>query len=450
MAIESRRVYFTPIFAFYIFLVIVLATFGSNFEERTYHVVLIGTVITGIVAAGVIAKAQPYRAPFFYFCCIYCVFHFGLAPVFLAPESWWVARTRFGLDWYLDSDRVRYAYMICLLFFAGMLAANFIPHDFITTKRKYSDIARQYVYQLSLVVLIITIGLWYMMILGGGIGDYIDFNQVNEAGGLGSTFGFVHAAIDAAFLLAVLSGTAVWPFAVFLIWGFSAFVLGLRGNVAFPAVLAIAFLVSQNRIRLPVWVLVLASFGFLTVSSIVSVTRTSGTADSVSYDQRVLTGLGELGGSLRPVYEVTKWEETDGLQFGNTYYAPFERTFLAVIPIANRIPGELDQRLMNVLIMDRIGPYGFSIAAEAHYNFGIAGDLLIGALVGLVLLACSRVIAIGELNSSAIALLMGLVVHIRQSFVSAYGTTIITALLCLILLLAARFVAAANKRTSQT
>jgi hypothetical protein len=71
---------------------------------------------------------------------------------------------------------------------------------------------------------------------------------------------------------------------------------------------------------------------------------------------------------------VYKWLDTgvEHLRWGETYWAPFERTLAIVLPLP-RSPALEDFRLMNVAIAAREGHYGFSISAEAMINFGLLG-----------------------------------------------------------------------------
>ena len=116
----------------------------------------------------------------------------------------------------------------------------------------------------------------------------------------------------------------------------------------------------------------------------------------------------------------------------------YMRRLLRIFPLQPRTSGGDDERLMNALIAHRLGPYGFSIAAEAYYNFGLVGAVSIGALSGWILVLCGDVIAAGRIHPAAIGLATGLFDHIRQSFVTGYGRALSTILVALVIVSLAR------------
>ncbi|MET0214202.1 MAG: O-antigen polysaccharide polymerase Wzy, partial [Vicinamibacterales bacterium] len=127
----------------------------------------------------------------------------------------------------------------------------------------------------------------------------------------------------------------------------------------------------------------------------------------------------EMGASLHPVEKVVRWRaEGERLENGGTYWAPFERAAARLLPGAQSSDAEDDLRIMNILVIDRVGPIGFSPVAEAYRNFGAVGVVLVLGLVG----ACLALI--DTLRSSRLAVLTMAVVYVpiltnvRNSFVS--------------------------------
>ncbi len=395
-------------------------------QVELYHALLVAAVAAGVFVAYVVARRRPQRTLGLYFCCVFVVFHFGLAPVFLLPDDRLDATARFGLEWYWDFVITRKAHLISLVFLAGLLAANLLPAVAASSAAR-GTASRPTVWVVSIVSLVAAIVGWLALVVATGAGDYADFIRRVEATGVGALFGVVHGCIDAAFLVAIMTGRSYLPFALFLGWGVLAFSFGLRGEVAFPLVVALGLLVSQRRLAVPVVVLLGGSVAFLGLSAFVASYRVSAASDvGLATPLAVSRGLAELGGSLRPVHEVVKWAQSDDLLLGASYAAPFERSLLRMFPVVPRLPGELDERLMNVLIVHRAGPYGFSMAAEAYYNFGLGGVLPVGMLVGWTLIVCGNVLAAGRANPVAIALTVGLFDQVRQSFVNGYGSALST------------------------
>ena len=170
---------------------------------------------------------------------------------------------------------------------------------------------------------------------------------------------------------------------LFLMWGLIAFVMGLRGEVLYPAS---AFLVTYARqAKLPQNVrLLIVPIILLSLISFVRVFRVDETVNSDSFNP--IYGLLELGGSLQTVVIAEEWisDGTDHFRYGETLIAPFDRMLDRVI-LASRPDAEKDFRLMNVAMGERNGPYGFSPVAEGYMNLGAAGVMILMSLLSLLL-----------------------------------------------------------------
>ena len=99
-----------------------------------------------------------------------------------------------------------------------------------------------------------------------------------------------------------------------------------------------------------------------------------------------MNAVAEMGSSLRAVQEVVSWRVNgDELMLGASYWAPFERQLALVLPQMERIPSADDERLLNVTVIKRAGPIGFSPVAEAYINFGESGVFAVFLLLGSLL-----------------------------------------------------------------
>lgn len=170
---------------------------------------------------------------------------------------------------------------------------------------------------------------------------------------------------------------------IFVGWSLIAFVMGLRGEVLYPAS---AFLVTYSRqTRLPQspWLLVIPVI-LLSLISFVRVYRVDEQVNSESFNP--IYGLLELGGSLQTVVIAEDWVHngTDHFHYGETIWAPFDRLLDRVI-LANRADGGKDMRLMNVAMSERNGPYGFSPIAEGYINMGATGVVILMMLLSILL-----------------------------------------------------------------
>lgn len=170
---------------------------------------------------------------------------------------------------------------------------------------------------------------------------------------------------------------------IFVGWSLIAFVMGLRGEVLYPAS---AFLVTYSRqTRLPQspWLLVIPVI-LLSLISFVRVYRVDEQVNSESFNP--IYGLLELGGSLQTVVIAEDWVHngTDHFHYGETIWAPFDRLLDRVI-LNNRADGGKDMRLMNVAMSERNGPYGFSPIAEGYINMGATGVVILMMLLSILL-----------------------------------------------------------------
>lgn len=170
---------------------------------------------------------------------------------------------------------------------------------------------------------------------------------------------------------------------VFGLWGGIAFVMGLRGEVMYPAA---AFLVTIARqVKLP-WRprFFIVPIVLLSLISFVREYRIDGSINENSFNP--VFGLMEMGGSLQTVVIAEEWiaNGLDKFRYGETIYAPFERIVdrITLVPVD---ASQKDFRLMNVAMTDRNGPYGFSPIAEGFMNMGAAGVAIIMMLLSLFL-----------------------------------------------------------------
>ena len=129
--------------------------------------------------------------------------------------------------------------------------------------------------------------------------------------------------------------------------------------------------------------------------------------------------LVEMGQSLRPVEQVVRWHaEGEPYQHGASYWAPFERAGARVLPGVKPMAADNDLRLMNVLVLDRIGAIGFSPVAEAYRNFGPVGVVIVLGLLGMALGAIDMIRDRRRAVLAIATLYPPLLINIRNSFVS--------------------------------
>lgn len=265
-----------------------------------------------------------------------------------------------------------------------------------------------------------------------GIKEYKDFYD-NQDNMFVLIFVYFTALINISFLISILdSEKSKFPLLVFLLWGGFAFNLGVRGPVFYPLALALALLISQKNFKLNYKRLLIISFIFLSGLSYKFLDRNN--MESVG-GLDPLAAVREMGGSLRPIYEVHLWISNDLTPYlGTTYLAPFDRILNKFFNYKEQIPSILDDRLMNVAIMERAGPYGFSIVAEAFVNFTNYGVFFLGIIAGLFFKKIDSKILNASITPLFLIFAYGFFYHIRQSFVSVFGVVLIGVLYLIVLI----------------
>lgn len=381
---------------------------------------------------------------------ILAVFHFGLLPSYLLTLAGQPINRVHA--WIFDAYHVTLALQSCLVFIAAFVIMTVVVRSQMLRwlrPRPQLQVDRAWMYHLSMAALLLSMAGWFYLIFAvAGPSDYLDYIIFFERSPfLGSVIGFLHTAIAATFFFACLNARSILPpLVVYGLWSVIAFPLGLRGEVLFPLALTLPLLLSLDRLDFHWSVMAAGVVAALSISAFVATVRIGGDPSATLAQASPLAAIAELGGSLRPSYEVERWLHSyDSLRLGVTYYAPFERLFLALFPIAERLPGHADVRLMNVLIMDRAGPFGFSIVAESVINFGLAGAAAVGALLAVGLhWAAAKVMFNDGLVLNA-AFLFGALIHVRQSFVSAFGAILFFMVIAMALHVAARLMRAVSR-----
>ncbi len=203
--------------------------------------------------------------------------------------------------------------------------------------------------------------------------------------------------------------------------GFSlvALPLGLRSEVMFPFVAVLLALARCGKKLTPARAAAIAT-AFLLVIPIIRDLRASGLRDlPATLSAPGLGALAEMGESLHPVEKVVRWHaEGEPYELGATYWAPFERAAARILPGLQASTADDDMRLMNVLVLDRIGAIGFSPVAEAYRNFGPIGVVVVLGLIGVIVGAIDRARDAGTSVLLIAVVYVPLLVNVRNSFVS--------------------------------
>jgi hypothetical protein len=380
-------------------------------------------VTTLVLRTGLWTASGAYAAVFW-------VFHFGLITVvgagLVAPRE----LTLWDQLWVMGpygADAALMALVGLLAFASGATLARAwrgsgapAPHSGRAPAAAHPHGTAGAVLVLAALVIWAAIVGWTMG-LPGFVSSYADYlDATAEYGGL---LALVWLAMGCGLVMSVTGARGrlrTGALAAFAGFAVVALPLGLRGEILFPAVAAV---VAATRTG---WTLTPRRAGAFVVALLVVIpamkeVRQAGLRGlpEMVVDLRFFDAFVELGGSLHPVEKVVRWRaEGEALEMGASYWAPIERAAARVLPGLRSAAAEDDMRIMNVLVMDRIGAIGFSPVAEAYRNFGALGVVCVLGLLGAAMASLDR-IADRRLAVLAIATLyVPLLINVRNSFVS--------------------------------
>ncbi|MBA3700056.1 MAG: O-antigen polysaccharide polymerase Wzy [Planctomycetes bacterium] len=387
---------------------------------------------------------------------VFAVFHFGLGLVY------WSGGDLRDIVWITD-PAVPKAFMIVawggIALFFGMLLPD-LTTSIVTHLRQRQGVGPPVVTtaalpsgeqtslsdltvlpRVGLLMTVASIVAWFALVLplvGGRIWglSYGEFLLATDDAGLSWVYFFLSLGVA----MSVLSGARLatrWSIGVFALWALVALPIGLRGEVMFPT--AAALMITSHRLkRVGILAALMVGILVLSLSAMFREVRREGWG-GVDWSWQTVNpaaAVQELGQSLRPTFETIRWIE-GGDQFlnGGSYWAPVERGFLRLFPVQARAEGEEDRRLMNVLVMERVGPIGFSPVAESYYNWGVPGVVLVMTFMGWII----AYLAVDPPSFMRQALMASIYVpllnHIRNSFAPVLAQTLVGVVVIVALLL---------------
>jgi len=255
----------------------------------------------------------------------------------------------------------------------------------------------------------------------GFFSSYEDYLQSTTD--FGSVLAVAWPVLGCGIVMSVTGRTAWYRTTTLVAFGCFALValpLGLRGEVMFSAVGVLIALARGGKTLTPAKSIAVVAALLLTIP-VVRAVRESGLRALTFTDVEVpgLNALVEMGGSLQPVEKVVRWHaEGESYEMGASYWAPFERGAARLLPGARSANADDDLRLMNVLVLDRVGAIGFSPVAEAYRNFGPIGVVVVIGLLGLIIGGIDTVADPGTGVLLIATVYVPLLINVRNSFVS--------------------------------
>lgn len=152
---------------------------------------------------------------------------------------------------------------------------------------------------------------------------------------------------------------------------------------------AILSMLSMRGFRLPLKLLIPAIILLLIVIATVKDVRQQGVENLINQGSGIttqdpLSGLAELGGSLRPVSASLDYIRNRGDYFyGETYLFPLTRQIERFTSTRGTVL--TDERFIAARVNQLYGSIGFSTVAEAYVNFGVLGIILFAFAWGAIL-----------------------------------------------------------------
>jgi hypothetical protein len=384
------------------------------------------TIVLVLFAVSRLSSRQMWSAPAIYLVAL-GLFHFGLTFVFGLglPIA---ADTGPGLQWFY-TPQTKEAILLAILGFIACGLGVHIAHLW-RSQPPVIDPLGEYRSQalglIGLLLVIISVGAWFIIVIrAGGLGLLVSSYGAFLDSTMDSPLPWVYFGLGLS--MALLAG-ATQPrfrhigFSIFAGWALFALPIGLRGETMFPALAALVVM-AKWRIPFTGKQALLIAVGLLMLIAMLREVRQSGLQDvgSSTISANPLDGLSELGSSLRPVSEVVLWQDRgDEFINGASYWAPFDRALQKILPGwgDRTINATDDERIMSVLIQQRVGPIGFSPIAEAYRNFGAVGVIVVLFLIGLAL-GRMDLWAVTAVRQAALGvILVPLLIQVRNGFVA--------------------------------
>lgn len=380
-------------------LVTVSATLLAFYEDLLafsfVDVCNLGTAVAALcIAASVRVAPHGHLSASSVYLIVFSLFHFGLTtPLGIGVEP--SDRIEHAIrSWIHRPETIEAVVLASLAASSCVLGSSlvlFFRRNTPETREPTTSPSSHHLALLGAALLTFWVVAWFAVIINVGgwkalVGSYGDLLELTSETPL--HWVYLGIGLGLSLVAAGPRGTARrLGFGMFGLFAVVAFPLGLRGEVLFP--LSAALVVAARRgIRIS---------GYLSLVLVAAVLAFSAAAKDVRqiglerFDESELSldpfdGLMELGSSLRPVVEVITWQHSgDDRLGGASYWAPVERALSLVLPGASRRAARDDERLMNVVVLERVGPIGFSPVAEAHYNFGRWGVIFVLLVTGGIL-----------------------------------------------------------------
>ncbi len=357
---------------------------------------------------------------------VFSLFHFGIISIYGLrgdlPAEWAIL-----LKEWINGYNFKHAVILVTIGITSYSAGVFLAKIFFREPENLGNSIKPGptpgLSKVGFLLVAISFSLWiFTVVRTGGVGllldSYSSFRYATGGISLNYTYYFLGLGL---FFLVVASPSRMrrLGIGIFVLFSIFALPLGLRGEVLFPVFTSLAIM-SMRKIPVSSKTLIVICTCFLVLITVIKQVRQVGLGrvDVAEITANPINGLIEMGGSIRPVVEVTRWTDRgDDYILGSSYWAPIDRILVYFIPGWTRPPIDEDDRVLGNIVSERSGAIGFSVIAEAYYNFGQIGVAVIMIATGLVLsiLDSLKPTPLNQLYIGVI--LLPLMTEIRNTFI---------------------------------
>lgn len=330
---------------------------------------------------------------------LFCLFHFGL----VLPEVLGIVvgpLSPEGIDWFrseLATQAVGTAVMgLWGLVLGGSLMSLHEPvsladRDSRTAEATNPDAMSKpnpWPGHVGVVVLASGVLLWlYEALIVGGVNlaeGYGEFRAATVGGSL--PLAYLLIALGMPFLAASPhKRLRTLGLVVFGVYALVALAVGARTGTFVPVLGYLVVRARMGHISLSI-IKVAAGVGMLSLISVIRQVRATGLGSFVSGETvfSPISGLAELGASIRPVVMARLWHDEQGEGFFGlyTYYGPVQRSVIGEMLGLSGVPTDKDPSVLSTAVTERIGPIGGSQVAEAYRAGGVLAVLIVMVVIG--------------------------------------------------------------------
>ncbi|MGE6368793.1 O-antigen polysaccharide polymerase Wzy [Planococcus kocurii] len=418
-------------FTFSFWLFFVVQYYSDNIFNEYINLFL---VITIFIFTYLLQK-KIYRGFFIVIILYLAISHLGIIFVDFFLNDLKGSYSTFDLRWYYKSVRELSVVIVCIAISTMFLAANFkIFFEETTKNANLLSIEQEGNKGLFYTgVLLISSFLLYMVfasvtgripLFGGYIAYYTALDNAPEY-----TYFIFLLSIGVTFFLANGSKNQLKKFSILII--LAALILisaGNRGEILYPLAAGFGVLLYRGlKVKFRLVIIIL-----LVVMLLIPFIRDFRSANILEYNFSEMNirwsdGIFEMGYTLRPLNYTVEWI-VNGEEYadGNSYRIPIQRLAGRIVPIIERP----EIRFNRYSFRDRLPTMGYSIVAEAFFNFGVIGVILIFSLLGGIFTKVN--IRLNFIKLTFLGAFASLILnHIRNAFAFIPGNVL---LICVFLM----------------